>query len=290
MRTTLVSFARGDVYEKSLRQMQNAEGFADRKLLWTEQELRRDPIFQQHVGTFELLERYTRNASHDQRRPYCAAFKPLMLLRALRTTCTGPSDYVLWADSTKYVDLGFRLARMRGNLTHAARLLRGQSVYALVHCGVNCTVPWGRYIQQRHLIAATTAQAFSHMVAPATLFAQRGLLNTHMLWACTPENERLAEAWLQMALQDPYAFCASHTQDQAAFTILAINRSLRMLDPCPKLRPPWLHNVCFDREKDLRFVLGVVSRGSYAMSTLSERSPTIGGALIRQQRAGSAHV
>ena len=82
MRTTLVSFARGDVYEKSLRQMQNAEGFADRKLLWTEQELRRDPIFQQHVGTFERLERYTRNASHDEHRPYCAAFKPLMLLRA----------------------------------------------------------------------------------------------------------------------------------------------------------------------------------------------------------------
>ena len=92
-RVTLVSFARGESHERSLRRMRRA-AFADDRLLWGDLELRSDPIFTRHAHAFAALDSLS-NRSHG-RRPYCAAFKPLMLARAIRQSAS-PSDYVLWA-------------------------------------------------------------------------------------------------------------------------------------------------------------------------------------------------
>uniref|UniRef100_A0A7S2NFA2 Uncharacterized protein n=1 Tax=Haptolina brevifila TaxID=156173 RepID=A0A7S2NFA2_9EUKA len=106
------------------------------------------------------------------------------------------------------------------------------------------------------------------MVLSEVLFARRGLLTTHLFWKVSSDARRMARAWLQLALDQPRAFCASHTQDQAAFTVLAINQSLPLINMCPFMRPPWLKGKCHDHQKLLSAVVGALGRGAFSMQKL----------------------
>ena len=100
------------------------------------------------------------------------------------------------------------------------------------------------------------------------LLERHGLLTTHLFWRVSPAAVELAHQWLVMALDEPNAFCASHTQDQAAFTVLAANRSLPLADMCPFLRPPWLNNKCFDQQKLLSAAVRALGKGQFELRPL----------------------
>ena len=73
-----------------------------KQLLWTLNDLLRDPIAQQFAQELMVLrQNYTRKKTrHPDHRPFCAAFKPIVIWRALMQSREG--DYVLWADASKY--------------------------------------------------------------------------------------------------------------------------------------------------------------------------------------------
>ena len=64
------------------------------------------------------------------------------------------------------------------------------------------------------------------------------LLNSNVLLENTATNRLLVWDWLGLAMAKPEAFCNSHVQDQAAFTILVLNRSLPLVNPCPYMHVP----------------------------------------------------
>eukprot|EP00316_Scyphosphaera_apsteinii_P016369 CAMPEP_0119344648 /NCGR_PEP_ID=MMETSP1333-20130426/107078_1 /TAXON_ID=418940 /ORGANISM="Scyphosphaera apsteinii, Strain RCC1455" /LENGTH=375 /DNA_ID=CAMNT_0007357089 /DNA_START=13 /DNA_END=1141 /DNA_ORIENTATION=- len=263
-RVTLVSFADGAVYEKSLHMLRQ-QVWADRKMLWTDVQLRQDPLFIEHSHLFSKLADITNSyplLGHKQQRPYCDAFKPIMILAAMRKS-SRPRDYVLWTDSSKY-----NLPRLGAeDLLRALHMLGGRSMTALLHCGCDCTTLSERYMSQTRLISRVTADLYAEIVPRPVLFSTHGLLATHLLWAVTDENKRLAEAWLQLAINHPRAFCTSHTQDQAALTVLAVNRSLQVVDTCQFMHPPWLNMRCYDELKVLQSAIGAIARGKFVMRT-----------------------
>jgi len=103
-RATLVSVAIGPQYEAkfpTLNAAASAGGF-DAVQLWTESDMMNDPIFREHSSAFRTLHRtvsgYEGGLNHYF--PYCGAFKPLALLRALLNSCEG--DYAMWTDASRY--------------------------------------------------------------------------------------------------------------------------------------------------------------------------------------------
>lgn len=85
-RVTLVSYARGPQYVASLEVMRRSPFFG-RKLLFTDKELRADPLFKEHVRGFQRLDDLSRGARHPQgRRPFCGVVKPLMLAIGMRSS------------------------------------------------------------------------------------------------------------------------------------------------------------------------------------------------------------
>jgi len=267
-RITLVSYARGTTFEHSLEGMRNfAASFADEILLWTDEQLRADPLYQAHLARFRVLDDLSTRVKHGRHRPYCTAFKPLMMLRAISQRKSS-RDYVLWADASQYHNMS-----LHGNVRAAVRRLDGQSAYGLVHCSERCSTE-NPYLSQMSLIRRSTVDAYVGLLGWSRkvrdeIYAHRGLLATNLLWASTDANRRLAEMWLQMALRSPRAFCDSHTQDQAALTILAVNLSLSMLDPCLRMGlaerqgAQWPNGKCFDQEKNLDFMLDAIATGAY---------------------------
>jgi len=258
-------------YERALKEM-GEHVWADRKMLWTEEALQRDPLFVEHREAFAELERIAQSPElrgHKQWRPYCAAFKPIIILRAMSEARKG--DYVLWTDSSKYAGgagLAVAADQLREGLRQLDERAPAQSLTALVHCGIDCTQPALRYEPQSRLISARTANGYEHLVPRAALFARAGLLTTHLIWKVSEGARQLALEWLQMALDQRQAFCASHTQDQAAMTVLAANRSLQLADMCPFMRPPWLKNKCHDTQKLLGAAIGALARGEFVMRPL----------------------
>jgi hypothetical protein len=106
-RVTLVSVAIGEPYETSLRKMRGSAtgvGF-DSTLLWTRREFLADPLAQKHRSALLQMQRNhaARKKRHPYDRPYCGAFKPFVIFRALNQSEEG--EFVMWADASKYHDM-----------------------------------------------------------------------------------------------------------------------------------------------------------------------------------------
>merc|ERR1712031_64138 len=72
--------------------------------------------------------------------------------------------------------------------------------------------------------------------------------------------------WLMMAIKKPKAFCWSHTADQAAFSILALNRSLplaNLLVYGADKRETEQANNYVNRMKHVNHVLDTIAKGEY---------------------------
>ena len=111
-RFTLCSVAIGQPFESHLEQLRfsaAAAGF-DRTMLWKKSDVAAalaDPAFNgSTTAAFGVMDAFfrryhhKRGTGHFSARPYCAAFKPLIMWIAL--TSSAPGDYVLWADASQY--------------------------------------------------------------------------------------------------------------------------------------------------------------------------------------------
>ena len=262
---TLISYARGEAYEASLKLMQVAANSStlSELMLWTDKELLEDPLCRQNPEWLAKLETLSYQRLRGRMvRPYCLMVKPLMFLRALQRNL-GNGGYVLWADASKYFKI-----RLAGDLQGAVRALNGRSAYSQVHCSSQCVQPNPNcsavmYAQQWRLVDPVKAARFKDVADPADVMAGYGLLSTNMLWATTPENLRLAEDWLHMAIREPTGFCSGHSQEQGALNILMINRSLPLIDLCPYMRPPWLNRKCYDQTKSVDTLLNMLARRNF---------------------------
>lgn len=182
---------------------------------------------------------------------------------------------VIWADASKYFNMS-----LTGDVRGAVNRLAGRSAYAFVHCGVNCTRRTQRYMPMGVLLNRSAIDGFAGLIPQRELgnrlYQRRGLMNAHMMWLASSQNRELARAWTDMALQRPESFCYSHAQDQAALTVLAINRSLPLLDTCEVLAGrKWLANKCCDEAKDLNLILDFVSRGNFSVTVAGRTKPPV---------------
>ena len=301
-RVTLVSVAVGQPFEDSLRRLwDESSALFNRSVLWRGRaEVLDDPLARLYREVFLRLDaeatRRARGGKHPFR-PFCAAFKPLAIWRALADGNDG--DYVLWADASKYhinqsiarpaslweaIDvLRGRRARMwppmaeadscghrgwHGNGTSWPRLRRRdcvhrsgswkssewyrqreranawrrdvRSAFGVVHCSsTDCDRHRYTWNRRKCAINSETVEAFreliegGHSEAGLNAFSVRPqLLNTNLLLENTPAARLFVWDWLHMALVKPKGFCASHVQDQAAFTLLAHNRSIPLVNTC----------------------------------------------------------
>lgn len=104
--STLVSFAQGQVFERSLAKFNmtyRRAGF-DHAELYDLSRLRSDPLFSQHAKTLDVADRISMATKqyHPSNRPYCGAFKAVAMWRALLNAKQG--GYVMWADASRWAD------------------------------------------------------------------------------------------------------------------------------------------------------------------------------------------
>ena len=128
-RRMLVSVGIGPAYEASLAPLRTSASTAgfDGILLWTEAHLRADPLWAEHAAALEALRLIGMQSrrKHRSSRPYCAAFKPFALWRAMQGTAEG--GHVMWADASKYFpNASLPVTRHGSVLREAIDVLRGR--------------------------------------------------------------------------------------------------------------------------------------------------------------------
>ena len=110
----LVSFASGRNYEVSMSRLHHIAarvGF-NRTVGWRRHDFLRDPVVAQHSEAVHALDMMGNGSTpHKARRPFCAAFKPLLLWRTMQQCSEG--DFVMWMDASKYFDYSVRHLRVK---------------------------------------------------------------------------------------------------------------------------------------------------------------------------------
>jgi hypothetical protein len=153
-------------------------------LLWTLKEFLADELTRRNAGSFTRL-----NGMGG--RPFCAAFKPVAILRAFSLD----TDYVLWTDSSRHVPEGLQGLDIHLAIRHlnARALLNGVAIPASVYGRLRCD-----YVGKGGVIP-----------------------NSQLLLASTPFNNALVNVWMSVAFEAPTAFCRGHyIQDNAMWLIL----------------------------------------------------------------------
>jgi len=162
------------------------------------------------------------------------------------------------------------------------------SAYGLLHCAFDCwkclyfpnfqcsheSWPW------LHNVNAGTISMYSELISIGVerFGALPNILNSNMLFKNTRENRLLVWDWMSMALERPAAFCDSHTQDQAAWTVLVFNRSLPLINTCMYLSKNKLHASrndghypwCAHNIKNTNLFLGALGKGVYEVVNAHE--------------------
>jgi hypothetical protein len=219
-------------------------------------------------------------------RPYCAAFKPLMLLEAMEQLRLG--DYVVWADSSKYHNYSRLLqAAEVPSVTDAIAALRDAGVeggaYGLMACAPDCPITPCLPNSFGHGVSAATLRGFRAHVAhenpnsvyPAdwhrdeALLRMPHILDSNILLQVNDANKGLVREWREMAVRCPWAWCGSHPQDQTAWTILTRAVGVPLVDVCAKLvRPPrgtQNFNDCHAETKDLNTFLRALATRRFSV-------------------------
>ena len=137
------------------------------------------------------------------------------------------------------------------------------SVYGRVHPNSKSPLCYMNNLERRN-IHPRTRFGFADLIAGdhRDFLYRPHVLTSNMLLRNNADNRALIWDWLIMALARPEAFCISHTQDQAAFTILALNRSLPIVNPNPYEHS---NGVCYKccGGKDAQTFLRAISRGAF---------------------------
>jgi len=280
----LVSVGIDEPYESTLNQLRAVAaniGFSSTQL-WRRQELYQDPFFVDNRHAFDELsfkKSLICKKFHRLCRPFCMAIKAIALLRAMTSIAEG--DYVMWTDASRHIN--YSSADLRDlNACAAVEHLqnrRAQSMYGMVEC-TDLKPACDQDLCEINsdgippLVEEATIWGFRHMIPDVPRFMNsQHILTANLLLQNTRYNRMLVQSWLNMALQHPQAFCASSwTQDQAAWTILAFNLSLPLVNPCQNHRARSRISCSKDitqsdkahqEVKDLTYVIRVLQNGLY---------------------------
>jgi hypothetical protein len=199
-------------------------------LSWDEARLKLDPIFISHRKEFIQLESEAQRAVIF--RPYCAAFKPLIIVRALENYVL-ENEWLLWSDSSHH-----NRPEIFSDVRDATIKLSNSGIdatWGLSHCSENGmshvynNMSHGSYPH----VSNVTLFEFKHLLKkPREFLDDIMVLNTHILIKNNDNNRAIAKLWLNMALENSQGFCNSHLQDQSALSMLVYNLSLPRISTC----------------------------------------------------------
>lgn len=280
---TLVSVAIGRGYVARLDLLERGAvllGF-DRTLLWRDADV--SASVQAIAETAAKLSEYNKRAPKP--RPFCAAFKPLIMLRAFEESREG--DWVLWADSSAYTNASLAAmlkpaaqppavdAHAAVAALQAAGLDDGAfGVMACPHfCARKLCMPNGA----NRMMQPATLEAYSARIDDSASFMHEPhVLNSNILLRVSASNRQLLRDWLGMAVQSPRGFCSSHPQDQSALTILTRAQGLPLLLGCENGSPPdeiWVAKgwSCHRDQKMLTAFLRVIQRRQFSVYSAAQR-------------------
>jgi len=297
----LVSAAIGEPYETTLQNLNNTQTFAkyDKSQLWTEQDIVRDAVFIQHAKRFELLDTVQSGATNNKHRPYCEAFKPLAIWRAMSSSYDG--DYIHWSDASRHFPSGFlpnvdihkAIQTMKDVTTVNATSVREKisfspwakiniedvmvepttpiSAFGIPYCAADCHV-------DTHLCNSIKSQGphgYKDMIAdPAHFGVQPHMLLANMIIVNSVDNRRLVWDWLSMALAKPHDWCLSAVPEEMALDILLYNRSIPYLNTCPfqrtvvNLSVPFAYKgrgTCWHQTKSVNHFLQDMMDGNFVL-------------------------
>jgi len=232
----LVSAAIGQPFESTLEVLRTSAkdaGFDD-SLLWHEKDILHDPIVREHFPhLFRAIDDVGRN--NFPPRPYCNAFKPLAMLRAMLQS--QENDYVMWSDASRHYMSPLNGSNVRRAVNALNRMSeRPASAYGLAACPFDCTGSnkCANKERLRTLIGKSSGyDGFSDLVGNPSFWRQPHVVTANILLANTLENRLLVWDWLSMALAKPSDFCFGAFQDETAFSMLVTNRSLPLVNTCP---------------------------------------------------------
>ena len=83
--------------------------------------------------------------------------------------------------------------------------------------------------------------------------------------------------WFAMAAARPQGFCMSHTEDQAALSLLVQNRSLPVLNPCVYLTHVQGYEKCYTHTKRANNFLALIAQGRYEVVAGHEYESVLDG-------------
>ena len=249
-------------------------------------------------------------------RPFCAAFKMVALWRALQQSEEG--DFVMWTDSSRYFS---NITLSAGLLQGAIDMLRGaisrsslplhvttrwrtspwyarrtqsgrwaplhvNSALGLLTCsGWDCETDLYTWNGQQQVISDYARVAYSDLISSGELLQRPLILNANILLRNTAEMQLFVWDWLGMAVAKPHAFCNSHVQDQAAFTILVYNRSLPLINVCPYIDLPskrgYEPQKCVKHTKSANTFLELLGRGAFEVVPSSDYDELREGYAVR---------
>jgi len=220
-----------------------------RMLLWTHQDFESDPLYTKNKMRWAALQ--NKSLCTLICRPFCAAFKPLVLWRAL--VQSSDEAYVVWLDADMLhqpqnlsgLNIGLVITSLRHRRWDPPACMSASlvaptldSIYGIMHCAfqIDCS---GSLLcmrnQDNYNVNAATLSGFGELVRrPETFSEQAHLHNSAIVLSNTEVNRNFTLQWLNMALENPHAFCSSHTQDQAAFTILVGHNAFPVLNTCAR--------------------------------------------------------
>eukprot|EP00964_Phaeocystis_antarctica_P105260 scaffold70303_cov64-Phaeocystis_antarctica.AAC.3 len=187
------------------------------------------------------------------------------------------------------------------------------SAYGVVHCPVfDCDKELALYNWRRAVVSAETMLAYDELVggdetpldaagrafaelriknerpgryaklrtAPARVWRflnRTHILASNLLLENTRANRLLVWDWFAMAHARPQGFCMSHTEDQAALSLLVQNRSLPVLNPCVYLAHVHGYESCYTHTKRANNFLSLIAEGRYEVVAGHEYESVLDG-------------
>jgi len=157
----------------------------------------------------------------------------------------------------------------RSELRVSVRRVHGIDAALVMACPFDCAGS-ALCLPNTHSFTDSFVREFAHLHA-AEARALPAVLATNVLLRHSETNRGFVLAWLQMALQRPVGFCATHVQDQAALSLLAHNHTRTLVNLCafratrsPSKRADGPGN-CHRQTKNAGLLLRELAAGRYTL-------------------------
>jgi len=235
----LVSVGIGPQYKHSIAMLARAAsslGF-DETMFWQLEDVETAVRNTSWALVFKQLAQENAQA-YPQPRPFCAAFKPLILLHACQKSSDG--DYVLWTDASKYVNYqnlgrwGLSIREAIGALTEAGA---SEGAFGLLACPFDCRRSACMSNGSGGKLSRATLEGFRKYIGgdSRSILREPHVQDSNILMRVSSTNRQHLIDWLGMASESPRAFCHSHPQDQTAWSVLTRYKALPLIYVCASL-------------------------------------------------------